>query len=55
MFFDLHCVLGLTLAGFLLLGIGFSLRQSEWGIGLLGLGALVTLSPLYYKLLMTFS
>jgi len=55
MYFDLHCMLALALSGFLLLGVGFTLRKSEWGIALIAIGALLCFSPLYYRIYMTFA
>ncbi|WP_437884150.1 hypothetical protein [Pseudomonas sp. LRF_L74] len=36
--------------GFLLLGIGFSYREREWGVSLIGFGALVMLAPIALKM-----
>ena len=46
----LHIMIALLVAGFLLLGIGFSNREHEWGIWLTGLGVLAMFAPLAFKL-----
>ena len=49
----LHIMIALLLVGFLLLGVGFSNREREWGIWLTGLGVLVMFAPLLFKLFVT--
>ncbi|CAD5108494.1 hypothetical protein [Zestomonas carbonaria] len=41
------------LAGFMLLGIGFNNREHEWGVRLIGAGALLMLAPIAVKLYLT--
>lgn len=50
----MNWMLVLIFSGFALMGIGFSLRDNNWGIGLLWAGSLVMLSSIAYKLYLTF-
>lgn len=44
-----HLMLMLLVGGFLLLGIGFSFREHEWGVRVLGLGTLLMLAPIVLR------
>lgn len=44
-----HLMLVLLVSGFLLLGIGFNFRESEWGVRLLGVGVLLMLVPIVLR------
>ena len=39
-------MLSLLIAGFALLGVGFTFREHEWGIWIISLGAVTTLLPI---------
>lgn len=45
----LHITLTLLVVGFLLLGFGFNYREHEWGVRLIGVGVLVTLAPVVFR------
>ena len=45
-----HFMLALLIVGFLLLGFGFNYREHEWGVRLIGVGVLVTLTPIAFRL-----
>jgi hypothetical protein len=49
-----HLMLLLIVTGFILLGVGFSYRDNEWGIKLIGLGALCAFGPILFKLYIAF-
>lgn len=40
----------LIIASFVLMGVGFNFRERRWAIALLGLGIVLMLSTLLYKL-----
>lgn len=46
--------LSIILAGFTVLGIGFSFRHRPWGVALLVIGIACMLSLLLYKMSLTF-
>lgn len=48
---DLHLMIVLLISGFLLLGIGFSNREKEWGIWLTGLGTVSMFAPIVLKMM----
>ena len=48
---DLHLMIVLLISGFLLLGIGFSNREKEWGIWLTGLGTASMFAPIVLKMM----
>lgn len=45
-----HTTLLLLVVGFLLLGIGFERREQEWGLRLMGAGAVLILVPAALKI-----
>ncbi|MFG0380121.1 hypothetical protein ACF8C6_04055 [Pseudomonas sp. zbq_18] len=45
-----NIMLALLVSGFLLLGFGFNYREHEWGVRLIGVGVLVTLMPIAFRL-----
>ncbi|QZX82206.1 hypothetical protein [Metapseudomonas otitidis] len=45
-----HLMITLLVAGFLLLGIGFSNREKEWGVWLTGLGTASMFIPIVFKM-----
>lgn len=51
---SLNWMLSLILTGFVLMGVGFSFRERNWGIALLALGSATMLSSIAYKLYLTF-
>jgi|APHig6443717817_1056837.scaffolds.fasta_scaffold07371_4 hypothetical protein len=46
----LHVMLGLLFTGFLLMGVGFSFRDHNWGIALLTLGSFTMLGTIGYRM-----
>lgn len=51
---SLNWMLTLIFSGFVLMGVGFSFRENNWGIALLTLGSAVMLSAIAYKMHITF-
>jgi hypothetical protein len=47
---EIYIMLALLICGFLLLGFGFNYREQEWGVRLIGVGIVVTLAPIAYRL-----
>ncbi|BBP85279.1 hypothetical protein TUM18999_50010 [Pseudomonas tohonis] len=47
---NVHIMIGLLVAGFLMLGIGFSNREREWGVWLTGLGTASMFAPILLKM-----
>lgn len=45
-----NIMLALLVSGFLLLGFGFNYREHEWGVRLIGVGVLVTLMPIAFRM-----
>lgn len=45
-----NTMLALLVSGFLLLGFGFNYREHEWGVRLIGVGVLVTLMPIAFRM-----
>ena len=45
-----NIMLALLVSGFLLLGFGFNYREHEWGVRLIGVGVLVTLIPIAFRM-----
>ncbi|WP_286784463.1 MULTISPECIES: hypothetical protein [Pseudomonas] len=43
---NFHLMIFLLVAGFLLLGIGFTFREKEWGVWMTGVGGLSMLAPI---------
>ncbi|MFC3606302.1 hypothetical protein [Stutzerimonas tarimensis] len=52
---SLNWMITLIFTGFALMGVGFSFRDNNWGVGLLALGSAVMLSSIAYKMYITFS
>ncbi len=51
----LNVMTALIALGMLLLGVGYTARDSDIGVGLLALGVLVMLSSLFYRLYLAFA
>jgi len=51
----LNVMTALIGSGMLLLGVGYSRRESDAGVGLLAVGVLVMLSSLFYRLYLAFA
>ena len=45
-----NIMLALLVGGFLLLGFGFNYREHEWGVRLIGVGVLVSLMPIAFRM-----
>jgi len=43
---NFHLMISLLVAGVLLLGIGFTFREKEWGVWMTGAGGLSMLAPI---------
>lgn len=45
-----HLMLLLLIGGFTLLGVGFNYREHEWGVRIIGLGAVLMLVPIALRI-----
>jgi hypothetical protein len=46
-----HVVLMILCIGFLLMGVGFSWQEREWGVRLIAVGMLGMFGPIFYRLI----
>lgn len=51
----LNVMTALIGSGMLLMGVGYSQRENDAGVGLLAVGVLVMLSSLFYRLYLAFA
>ncbi|MFH1805465.1 MAG: hypothetical protein ABID63_11325 [Pseudomonadota bacterium] len=54
MFDHLAVLMTVIFAGFLLIGVGFTNRDKNWGVALIAIGAATMMVPVAYKIFMTF-
>jgi hypothetical protein len=47
---EINTMLGVLVIGFIFLMVGFSRRDSEWGIAVLAVGAVIMLGTIAYRI-----